>query len=149
MIAAGLFDNSAALTAAVLFAGITYATGQFLAGRRKGVTEALETALNEVRAITIRADRLEDEMHRMATEMAEVKQENVILRGLVTGGQPAVDAIDRAKAELTKITELEHEKTRRAIEAIRENALRSRQNLSAYQQSTGEDAPKMRRKETE
>lgn len=122
-------DPSASLSAAVLIAGISYALGQFFAGRRKGLAEALETALNEVRAVQLRADRLEDEMHRMAQEMAEVKQENVVLRGVVTGGKPVVDAIDKAKADLAKLTEAEHEKTRRAIEAIRENALRSRQNL--------------------
>lgn len=109
---------SAALGVGALFGGIGYAVGQFLSSRRRGVADSLATALDEVKAISLRADRFEDELHRQAQDMAELRAENVTLRSLLTGGEPILRALEKAKAEVEAFATAEHDKTRALIERI-------------------------------
>lgn len=110
---------SSLLGAGVMFGGIGYAVGQFFSQRRKSISDSLSTALDEVAAVSLRADRLEEEMHKQATEMAGLRQENGILRGLVTGNAPLLEALSSAKGELEALLRTEHEKTRTLIESIK------------------------------
>jgi archaellum component FlaC len=105
----------------VVLGGIGYAVGQFFSARRKGVSDSLATALNEISALNSRAERLEKLAASQASEMANLKSENALLRNLVTGGQPVIDEVDKRAAELKEFARKEHEKTRAAIAAIRKD----------------------------
>lgn len=105
--------------AGAILGGIGYAVGQFLSSRRKGVADSLATALNEITALNQRADRLEEQLTDQSAEVTNLKQENMLLRSLVTGGQPILDEIDRRAEELKEFARAEHEKTRQVIAQIR------------------------------
>lgn len=113
---------SLVLGAGAILGGIGYAVGQFLSSRRKGVSDSLATALNEIAALNTRATRLESLLSDQAAELAAVKQENALLRTLVTGGEPVIAEIDKRAHELKEFARAEHEKTRAAIMAIRKES---------------------------
>src|SRR4030065_486848 len=77
------------LAAGLILGGIGYALGTFSTSRRKGVGESLRTALDEVEAMKLRADRLENEVAdlRKAIDdnhkvIEKLRKENEILRSV-------------------------------------------------------------------
>lgn len=80
-----------------ILGGMGYATGQFLSSRRKGVADALSTALDEVAAMRLRGDRLHEEMAAMKAKydaemgalrarLTALEQENHTLRETLRSG---------------------------------------------------------------
>ena len=79
------------LIVGVIVAGIGYAAGQFLTQRRKGAADALGVALDEIAALTVRADRLAADVRDLSAQLTAVRAENQTLRGLIVdlrGGKP-------------------------------------------------------------
>ena len=79
------------LIVGVIVAGIGYAAGQFLTQRRKGASDALGVALDEIAALTVRADRLAADVRDLSAQLTAVRAENQTLRGLIVdlrGGTP-------------------------------------------------------------
>lgn len=109
---------SLTLGAGAILGGVGYALGQFISARRKGVADSLATALDEIRIARDRIARLEAEMHHQAEETAALRAENAILRGLVSGAAPILEAIEKARTEMEELIRAEHEKTRVLIETI-------------------------------
>lgn len=69
----------------VILAGIGYAVGQFWSQRRRGQSDALQVALDEIQALQVRADRQSREISELRARVAELSAENVTLRSLIRG----------------------------------------------------------------
>lgn len=81
----------------VVLGGLGYAAGVFLSSRRRGVSDALSTALDEVAAMRLRADRLaeevanlrkkhDDELGQMRERLTMLESENRVLRETLQTG---------------------------------------------------------------
>lgn len=77
----------------VILGGIGYAAGQFLSQRRKGAGEALAVALDEIKAVQTKADRLTREVEQMRGELTRLEAENRTLRNVLAGGTFLADQI--------------------------------------------------------
>lgn len=100
-----------AIAVGALLGGIGYAVGQLLSSRKKGQSEALRIAVEEVEAIKIRADRLEKELASVQTEIQELRKENAILRSVISSRgdletklvQAIEDSVDRQTKRLVNV----------------------------------------------
>jgi hypothetical protein len=102
------------LAAGAVVGGVAYALGQWVSARKRGASDALRIALEEVDAIKLRTDRLEKELHATQAELHEVRKENVTLRGLLVERQEYDEKFaDRLEAMLAK-------QTRRLVDVLRE-----------------------------
>ena len=101
------------LGAGAALGGIGYALGQFVSSRRKGISDSLDIALQEVEAIKLRALRYEEELKELRAELDTMRTENKTLRDLLVGGAPFVNTLE------TSIKEAVGHHTAVVIEAIR------------------------------
>lgn len=111
---------SYALGFGALVGGIGYAVGQYFSSRRRGVSDSLKTALDEVEVGKVRGDRLSILLAEKTDELSQAKMENHTLRTTLTSGAavaPAIlEALNAALTDAKKFAHDEHERTRKAIQ---------------------------------
>lgn len=94
----------------LVLSGVGYSLGVFLSSRRKGVADSLETALNEVTAMRLRADRLAEELANLRKQhdeeltalrrrMAILEAENNTLRETLQTGIRLAPEFEKLVAE--------------------------------------------------
>jgi predicted nuclease with TOPRIM domain len=84
---------------AVILGGLGYASGQFFSQRRKGQSDALSVALQEVEALRGRATRLESELQEVHSEIEKLRVANETLRNVVVNAEHIDKAVRTALAE--------------------------------------------------
>ena len=87
------------LVFAVILGGIGYAAGQFFSQRRRGQSDALSVALQEVEAVRNRASRLEKELFEVHGLITKLQLENETLRGVILDSEGVAKALKGALAE--------------------------------------------------
>lgn len=107
-----------------MLGGIGYAIGQFFSSRRKGISDSLRTALDEVAAEKLARERLAVLAQEKATDLATAKAEVVTLRNALSSGAKAapeiIKAINDSMQLVMKVVREEQEKTRAAIATLKE-----------------------------
>jgi hypothetical protein len=98
------------LAAGAVVGGVAYAFGQWISARKRGGSDALHIAVEEVSAIKIRVDRLEIENKGLRDEISTLHRENQTLRGLLT--LQSSKYLDEALAKQTAIIKEEIGKLR-------------------------------------
>lgn len=88
-----------ALTAGAILGGIGYAIGQLFSSRRKGISDSLETAISEISILRGKDERRELEMHDLRGELVKMRAENQILKDLLVGGAPFINALEQSVQE--------------------------------------------------
>lgn len=105
--------NSALAVGAIL-GGVAYALGQWMSARKRGSSDALRIAVEEVNAIKIRVERIEKENIDLHIELASLKKENKLLRDLLTVQDAAQQRV------MHKLEDLFNKQTRRLVDVMRE-----------------------------
>lgn len=103
-----------AVAVGALLAGIGYAAGQLLSSKKKGQSDALGIALEEVEAIKIRADRLEKELDEVKDAMQDLRKENEVLRSVISSRNDLDGKLVQA------IEDSVEKQTRRLVNVLRE-----------------------------
>lgn len=94
------------LAIGVIVGGLGYAVGQFMSQRRKGGSDALTTAIEEVQAIRIRTDRLEREVGELQEANLRLASENKTMRELLQGGTFLAEQLQNlVRAEIVVATD--------------------------------------------
>lgn len=109
------------LGGAAILAGVGYALGQFFSSRKKGTSDSLATALDEIAIQKERSQRLAEVATLKTAELSEKQQEIAILKNLISTGSEKnlSDALEAAVSDCMKTMHTEHEKTRELIELLR------------------------------
>jgi len=111
-----------ALGAGALMGGVGYAIGQFFSSRRRGLSETLKTALDEIEAEKLAKERAAKTAMEKADELAATKLEVSALRNALTqGGGEAltaeiIKAIGASTREIKALLREEHAKLRELLE---------------------------------
>ena len=104
------------LAAGALLGGIAYAIGQLVSSRKRGQSDAMAIAIQEVEAIKLRSDRLEKELVSLQAEMHALRTENATLRELI------VTRGDLDEKLVASIEDAVQKQTRRLVSVMREGA---------------------------
>jgi len=107
-------DFDTVLTIGIIVGGIAYAIGQIITSRRKGQSDALSIALQEVEAIRIKADRLDRELVAVQAEVHALQKENATLRDLISTRS------DLDARLISKLEEALDKQTKRLVTVMRE-----------------------------
>lgn len=98
----------------VIVGGIAYAFGQIISSRKKGTSDSLGVALQELEVIRGRADRFEKELIAVQAQVHSLEKENNTLRELL------ISRNDLDSKLISKLEEALGKQTRRLVDVIRE-----------------------------
>jgi cell shape-determining protein MreC len=102
------------LNVGLIVGGIAYAVGQVISSRKRGQSDALALALQEIEVIRGKADRMDKELTVLQAQVHSLEKENATLRQLL------VTRNDLDEKLITRVTEAFEKQTRRLVDVLRE-----------------------------